>query len=139
MTETAPMNLEHQDTGGRESLEGIIPETWYCVDCGCNTAPGLLNRADMEAAIEAAKAKGEWGGEGQAIEQTVTSDSELYTVREKVWQAAGLEENGGCLCVGCLEKRLGRQLRPKDFQRGHPFNNPKLPATERLRKRRKDR
>ena len=39
----------------------------------------------------------------------------------------------GCLCIGCLEKRLGRVLRPKDFKRGHPFNT--LPGTPRLIKR----
>src|SRR5215831_16015926 len=37
---------------------------------------------------------------------------------------------GGCVCIGCLEKRLGRKLTPKDFPRRHPFNS--LPGTERL-------
>jgi len=41
---------------------------------------------------------------------------------------------GGCLCIGCLERRLGRRLTPKDFSRRHPFN--KTPGTGRLIERR---
>jgi hypothetical protein len=54
-------------------------------------------------------------------------------VRDSVWKAAGLEPMGGCICIGCLEKRIGRQLRPKDFTR-HVFNS--MPGTERLLQRR---
>ena len=36
---------------------------------------------------------------------------------------------GGCLCIRGLEKRLGRQLKPKDFPREHKFNDPQLPGT----------
>jgi hypothetical protein len=39
----------------------------------------------------------------------------------------------GCLCIGCLEKRIGRRLKPKDFT-DHPFNQ--LPGTPRLLNRR---
>ena len=41
--------------------------------------------------------------------------------------------DGGCLCIGCLEKRIGRVMRPKDFEREHPFNM--VPGTPRLMKR----
>jgi hypothetical protein len=61
---------------------------------------------------------------------------EVYTVRDSVWKAAAIEPMGGCLCIGCLEKRLGRRLTPKDFLRRHPFNS--LPGTERLTERRGD-
>ena len=44
-----------------------------------------------------------------------------------------MEPWGGCLCVGCLEKRLGRRLKPKDFERDDPFNQ--LPGSARLMKR----
>ena len=57
---------------------------------------------------------------------------EVYTVREAIWSKAGVEPMGGCLCVSCLEGRLDRKLKPKDFLRGHPFNDPEAPATERL-------
>jgi hypothetical protein len=41
--------------------------------------------------------------------------SEWYMVHDEVWTAAGMEETGGYLCIGCLEKRLGRRLVPADF------------------------
>jgi hypothetical protein len=36
-------------------------------------------------------------------------------VHNKLWKRAGMKDWGGCLCVGCIEDRLGRQLTPKDF------------------------
>ena len=33
------------------SLEGVAPESWNCIDCGFNTAPGLLNRKEIEEAF----------------------------------------------------------------------------------------
>ena len=35
-----------------------IPESWRCVDCGANTAPGLLGRGDTERALSAQAAMG---------------------------------------------------------------------------------
>jgi hypothetical protein len=66
---------------------------------------------------------------------TLTKKSEVYIVRDEIWKAAGIEPYGGCLCIGCLEKRIGRKLKPKDFPK-HPFNDPRLPCTKRLRDRR---
>ena len=109
-------------------LKGVTPESWNCVDCGVNTAPGFLNRVELEKAYEAALAAGT-----SVTTLTFDEHTEVYTVREKVWAAAGMESMGGCLCVGCLEKRLGRRLRPKDF-RGDDFAN--MPGTPRLMKRR---
>ena len=52
---------------------------------------------------------------------------EQFIVTDEVWQAAGmplgnvdpksfvLKGGGGCLCVGCIERRLGRQLTNPDF------------------------
>jgi hypothetical protein len=37
---------------------------------------------------------------------------EYYFVHKEIWLEAGLAR---CLCIGCLEKRLGRELRPEDF------------------------
>jgi hypothetical protein len=68
---------------------------------------------------------------------TFNQDSEVYIVRDAVWGKAGMEPYGGCLCIGCLEKRIGRKLKRKDFP-SHPFNLPGLPCTERLRDRRGD-
>jgi hypothetical protein len=115
-------------------LSGLIPESWLCIDCGFNTAPGLLNRREAEKAIEALGAAWDMGA---GVKQNINSDSEVYTVRAAVWKKAGVEEMGGCLCIGCLEKRIGRKLKPKDFLRGHPLNI--LPGTRRLLQRRGDR
>jgi len=114
-----------------DGLSGLIPESWLCVDCGFNTAPGLKNRAEMEAAIAAMGILWKAGG---SVQNHVDTDSEVYTVRDSVWKKAGMAEMGGCLCIGCLERRIGRRLKPKDFPRDDPFNS--LPGTARLMKRR---
>jgi hypothetical protein len=100
-----------------------IPATYDCIDCGTNTAPGSHAREEIRQ-LHAA------GLEAKFIHGETT---EIYMVRDRIWQAAGLEEWSGYVCIGCLEKRLGRQLRPKDFT-DHVFNT--LPCTPRLQKRR---
>jgi hypothetical protein len=113
-------------------FKGVVTESWLCVDCGVNTAPGLLNRAETE---EVAKALGVlWKSSG--INQHVDDRSEVYMVRDAVWRKAGIEGMGGSLCVGCLERRIGRKLKPKDFPRDHPFNDMRMPGTPRLLDRR---
>jgi hypothetical protein len=71
--------------------------------------------------------------DADGVTQHLDDKSEVYTVRKIVWEKAGMEPFGGCLCIGCLESRLGRKLKPKDFQRGDPFGL--LPGTQRLLKR----
>src|SRR5665811_1095317 len=88
---------------------------WLCVDCGLDTAPG-------------------WPGSPHPGDQVVYDDDcEVYIVRKVIWQRAG--DPAGCLCVGCLERRIGRKLKPKDFDGFHIFNE--MPCTPRLRSRRK--
>jgi hypothetical protein len=101
-----------------------ITESWLCVDCGVNTAPGIPDGSTMRAYLNST---------GSAATHINTS-SEVYMVRAAVWTNAGMEPFGGCLCIGCLEKRLGRKLRPKDFDRSHEFN--RLPGALRLFDRR---
>jgi len=115
-------------------LKGKMPESWLCVDCGINTAPGLLSRIEMERACKTAAVIEALSGKDPGVKQEITAQCEIYTVRNAVWKAAGMEPWGGCLCIGCLEERFGRQLRPKDFLRRHPFNG--LPGTPRLLQRR---
>jgi hypothetical protein len=104
------------------------PVNWLCVDCGVNTAPGLSTRAEMYKAFVI---------EGkESLEQKIDWQSELYVVRNVIWAKAGMEPFGGCLCIGCLEGRLRRSLKPKDFDHSHPFNRPDFPATDRLLNRR---
>jgi hypothetical protein len=47
--------------------------------------------------------------------KTLTADDELYDVRPEVWSETGLGFHDGCLCIGCLETRIGRRLKPNDF------------------------
>jgi hypothetical protein len=118
-------------------MSGRLPESWVCVDCGINTAPGCYNRERMEHALAA-----DWNNQG--VEQSIDDLSEVYMVKPKLWKAAGMnagqggfgdtDGDSGCLCIGCLEKRLGRTLVPKDFSRHYPCN--RWPGTERLRARR---
>jgi hypothetical protein len=111
----------------KPDLRGKLPESWACIDCGINTAPGLLNREQMEHAMAT-----DWNNQG--VDQTIDERSEVYTVKSAVWKAAGIGPMAGCLCIGCLEQRLGRSLTPRDFLRNHPFNQ--IPGTERLLARR---
>ena len=69
---------------------------------------------------------------------TVLSYEATASMRPMVLVVANTPEPEGCLCVGCLERRIGRQLKPKDFLHGDTWNDPRLPASPRLRKRRKD-
>jgi hypothetical protein len=67
-----------------------------CVDCGIDTCP--------------------LGWDGEA---------EFYKVHDAVWAEVGMVSNGGMLCVGCIEQRLGRRLTPDDFTDA-PINDPEL-------------
>jgi hypothetical protein len=87
----------------------------------------MLGRVELEKAIDA---------NPEGVEQSIDANSEVYTVSDAVWAQAGMEPMGGCLCIGCLEKRIGHKLKPKDFDHSSPFNRPDLPGTERLLDRR---
>lgn len=111
-------------------LRGLISESHNCIDCGYNTNPGFDTREEAEQSMRAAKKAGrleQWG-----TKQTLDNRSEGYIVHDHVWQKAGMEEGySGCLCIGCLEKRIGRRLQPFDFVAEHPFNDPRIPGTKR--------
>jgi hypothetical protein len=104
-----------------------LPESWRCVDCNVNTAPGCLNNVEAEQVLASG---------ADTVNVEITSKSEIYSVRDAVWKQAGMKADGGCLCIGCLEKRIGRQLTPKDFPR-QPLNHPGMPGTKRLLSRRR--
>src|SRR6476646_7537452 len=120
----AIVNRLHRENPTATEFESNVTEDWLCVDCGINTAPGFSDGATALREIE------EKGGFGV----TIGPDSEVYMVRGAIWAKAGMEPFGGCLCIGCLERRLGRKLKPKDFSE-HPFNG--MPGSERLLRRRK--
>src|SRR6476660_8361080 len=96
-----------------KAVAGNITESWFCVDCKINTAPGIPDGPTLRREM--------WMKGRNEI--CVTDTCEMYTVRANIWRKAGMEPFGGCLCIGCLEKRLGRELKPKDFEPGHPFNS----------------
>jgi hypothetical protein len=56
-----------------------------CADCRVDTLPA------------------EWGDQ-----------AEYYMVHDELWAASGVAEHA-FLCIGCLERRLRRRLRPEDF------------------------
>jgi hypothetical protein len=70
------------------------PDTTECVDCGTETLPTDGFR-----------------------------HSEWYIVADEVWADAGITKLGGCLCIGCLEERIGRQLTAADFPDDIPVND----------------
>lgn len=89
-----------------------------CEDCGRDVAPAREHE-DGKLVI----ADGTW---------------EWYMVEDEVWVAAGMpmdpevrHSGEGHLCIGCLERRLGRQLTAADFTDA-PVNDPGPLATPRL-------
>lgn len=40
---------------------------------------------------------------------------EYYMVTDSCWKRAGMQPLGGMLCIGCLEKRLGKKLTARNF------------------------
>ena len=44
-----------------------------------------------------------------------SSINEYYMVNHDVWAKCGVDRNGGMLCIGCLETRIGRELKADDF------------------------
>jgi hypothetical protein len=115
--------VEKETTEERVVAAGI-PKSWACIDCGVNTAPGCMNAEQVAQAFA--------GGRG--TKQTLDERCEVYTVKSAVWKAAGMKPDSGCLCIRCLETRLGRRLKPLDFDRKNRLN--RLPGTDRLLSRR---
>jgi hypothetical protein len=52
-----------------------------------------------------------------------SQDWQQYMVHDDVWAAAGMRPNGGWLCSGCLQTRLGRYLTGRDLTAA-PINDP---------------
>ena len=58
---------------------------------------------------------------------------ETYMVKKPVWKQAGMDT--GILCIGCLEKKLGRHLNSEDFLPNSPMNQNLNRKSLRLRNR----
>ena len=91
---------------------GDTPESHLCVDCGVNTAPGCSTKAEVDAELYRKDRTSKVVGY-----MRFSRTSEIYRVRNAIWKKAGMEDWGGCLCIGCLE-------------------DPRMPCTDRLRDRR---
>lgn len=115
----------------QKSFKGIFPENYLCIDCGFDTQPGSMNREEAEREANRQIAA---GIRDYKLPFTYNDQNEMYIVHPHVWKAAGMEPDGGYLCVGCLEKRIGRRLVPDDFDQDHEFNTI-LPGTKRLLER----
>ena len=104
-----------------------IPKSHHCVDCGFDTAPGAATRAECLAARAA----------GKAVITCKLRLHEMYIVHREVWAYAGMTPNGGCLCVECIEERIGRRLNAADFKHPHALHQGamKRAMTKRLRSR----
>ena len=90
-----------------KAVQDNIVESWLCVDCGVNTLPGCPSGPELRIDIALKGASG----------VSFDHHTEVYAVKDSIWKQSGMRPWSGCLCVGCLEKRLGRQLRPRDFSR----------------------
>jgi hypothetical protein len=118
MTKKHDLESWHRD----KAVQDNIVESWLCVDCGTNTAPHV---PDGPATRIALALNGE-------CRFRLCRESEAYSVKDSVWTAAGMRPWGGCLCVGCLERRIGRELRPKDFARHDDRVWAQMPCSDRL-------
>jgi hypothetical protein len=47
---------------------------------------------------------------------TTGVNGEYYMVQDAIWKQAKMHRNGGMLCIGCLERRIGRRLTKLDFK-----------------------
>lgn len=60
---------------------------------------------------------------------------EYYMVKGHVWTQAMGDKPDGMLCIGCLEKRIGRRLQLQDFTEHMNQHGPWAGADRRLSKR----
>ena len=88
-----------------------------CVDCGVDTCPEPKKR------------------NGRTVRNGRVGRWEHYMVHPRIWRTADLSPDGGYLCVGCLENRIGRRLQPNDFTDA-PINELDSWDTKRLMMRR---
>lgn len=107
-----------------KAVQDNVVESWLRIDCGVNTAPGFKDGPTLRIEIALY---------GESM-QCFYDRNEVYHVRNRIWREAGMKPWGGCLCIGCLEKRLGRRLRPRDFDPKDTWKD--LPCTDRLLNRR---
>jgi len=77
-----------------------------------------------------AKARSEGKCLDCSAETTFGKNDEYYMVHDRLWLRANPQGHGK-LCIGCLEKRIGRTLRPRDFK-DCPLNTSFFGKSDRL-------
>lgn len=60
---------------------------------------------------------------------------EHYFLKNEVWMGEAKMGEVGMLCVGCVEGRINRTLKPSDFTSAHINNPKKNMMSDRLRTR----
>jgi hypothetical protein len=68
----------------RFDLKGATPESWACIDCGINTAPGYPTRAEIERLYKTSLAIERLSGKALPLELTFDDRCEVYMVRDSV-------------------------------------------------------
>jgi flavoprotein len=69
-----------------QTFRVVVPESWCCIDCGVNTAPGCPTRAEVEQAFDDPKG-------AASCAQTNTSEM-IYAVREMTLRAKSIDVVG---------------------------------------------
>lgn len=49
-------------------------------------------------------------------------DNDWFMLKDRIWREATRGTDVRCLCIACLEQRLGREVNAKDFKRSAKVN-----------------
>lgn len=102
-----------------------------CADCGTDTTPCRWEHIPLVKRLIPWRV---WRTNGRCLPGCDHDGRwEWYGVHDTVWAEAHAERHL-ILCIGCLETRLGRQLRPGDFS-GYDVNDQNWWDTLRLANR----
>jgi hypothetical protein len=116
-------------TMSEPKLETMLDKLfWYWVECSDLTDD--FNKLEALRAMSPAEmAALKWFDEcNDCGERSWVQLHEDYIVHDEIWHQACTTEpvmknDCGLLCVGCIERRLGRRLHSADFEGGVPCND----------------
>jgi len=87
----------------KADLKKLVPKSWLCDDCGEDLGGRMPTRDKLtDVTID--------------IFGPYILSKKIKIVRPAVWAEAGAPPDVSWLCDDCLEKRLGRRLRPEDYE-----------------------
>jgi hypothetical protein len=93
-------------------LRGRTPESWVCIDCGINTAPGFATRIQMEQSFTGPRVK-------EGVTVVFTEQCEVYMVKDATWKAAGMEEDNELWDWSATVVRFRFSRHPKPSNEGY--------------------